>query len=118
MRGKLFKGSSMGDLPNPANMQTVASTIMQDESHCSGCIGTALAARASPHAHIKLLVEVTIKDTAVPAHIDCVAAHHAVCCCHVEAFHQHLCIHTGVRKPLFEAQLCDSWPLDLTVCPS
>ena len=49
-----------------------------------------LGAAAVPHAHVKLLVEVTVKDSAIPANIDCVPAHDTVCCRHVETLHQHL----------------------------
>ena len=49
-----------------------------------------IGAAALPHAHVKLLVEVTVKDSAIPANIDCVSAHNTVCCRNIESFHQHL----------------------------
>ena len=51
---------------------------------------TAAGLTALPHAHIKLLIEVTVEDTSVPAHIDCVPTHDPICSCHIEAFYQHL----------------------------
>ena len=43
-----------------------------------------------PDTHIKLLIEVTVKHAAIPAHIDCVSTHHTIGCCYIETFHQHL----------------------------
>ncbi len=40
MRSNLLKSSSMSVLLNQANMQTMPSFTMQDESHSSGSIGT------------------------------------------------------------------------------
>ena len=47
-----------------------------------------------PHAHVKLLVEVAVKDTPIPAHVDCVSAHHPISSCHIKTLHQNLHSHT------------------------
>ena len=54
-----------------------------------------------PDAHVKLLIEVAVKDAAIPAHIDRVSAHDAVCCRYIEIVYKHLqsSLHVSVRRP-------------------
>lgn len=46
--------------------------------------------RSVPHAHIKLLVEIAIKDSAIPSHINSISTHDAICCLRVEAVQKQL----------------------------
>lgn len=78
-----------------------------------------------PHAHIQLLIEVTVEYPAIPAHVDCVSAHHTICSCHIEPLHQHLqakpiSVHHSLTNPsaraagtiLLSRQIARQWSRD------
>ena len=55
-----------------------------------------------PERQAQLLIEVAVVDSPVPAHRDCVTAHHALCCRWVEGVDQQLHGITLVGKSLLK----------------
>ena len=70
--------------------------MLADQWKAQYCLSFSLGALQSkevcymPERQAELLIEVAVVDSPVPAHRDCVTAHHALCCCWVEGVHQQL----------------------------